>query len=152
MYKSKLNELCQKNGWRTPTYSCKKDGKDHDPLFKASVVVNGVTFASRSFFKSSKFAGNDAAEVALTHFTSDVSKTSEVSLSVSPEEKATAATPPGQSALSIEEPDRKKYMESYLLCNMVRVHTSIPVTVLPKGTVMLPIGEDKWTVVSLESS
>ncbi|XP_023769881.1 double-stranded RNA-binding protein 3 isoform X1 [Lactuca sativa] len=167
MYKCKLYELCQKNGWQKPAYSCKKDGKDHNPLFKASVVVNGVTFSSRSFLKSSKSAGNDAAEVAFTHFTTshsfcsgsgDVSKTGEAGLPVSPEENttsvtaATTATPLDQSHSSIEEGDENKSMESYLLCNEVRVYTSIPVTVLPKGNVVLPIGEDKWTVVKLESA
>lgn len=154
MYKSKLHELCQKKGWRNPIYSSKKDGHDHTPLFKASVLVNGLTFASRSFFKSTKIAGNDAAEVALAHFTASsggVSKTGEADGPVLPEEMVTPATPPGQSAVSIEEADSKRSMESYLLCNKVRVYTSIPVTALPKGTVMLPIGEDKWTMVSLES-
>ncbi|CAI9263451.1 unnamed protein product [Lactuca saligna] len=160
MYKCKLYELCQKNGWQKPAYSCKKDGKDHNPLFEASVVVNGVTFSSRSFLKSSKSAGNDAAEVAFTHFTAsrDVSKTGEAGLPVSPEKNttsvtaATTATPLDQSHSSIEEGDENKSMESYLLCNEVRVYTSIPVTVLPKGNVLLPIGEDKWTVVKLESA
>ncbi|KAI3692811.1 hypothetical protein L6452_32634 [Arctium lappa] len=41
--------------------------------------------------------------------------------------------------------------DSYLLCNKVRVHTSIPTMVLPHGSVVLPISDNKWTIVSLES-
>ncbi|KAI3692809.1 hypothetical protein L6452_32632 [Arctium lappa] len=69
MYKSKLNELCQKNRWGSPMYSFIKDGEEHSPLFRGSVVVNGFTFVSQSIFKSSKSAYNDAAQHALNHFT-----------------------------------------------------------------------------------
>ncbi|CAI9277569.1 unnamed protein product [Lactuca saligna] len=156
MYKSKLNEFCQKNGWRNPKYSCIKDGQEHTPLFKASVLVNGETFTSLSVFKSSKSAHNDVASLALSHFTTssrELSKNIELCLPVLPEEKAMAtASLPSETTLSInKETNSKKFKESYLICNKVRVHTSIPTTVLPNGTVMLPIGEDKWTVVSLES-
>lgn len=82
----------------------------------------------------------------------ELSKNSELCLPVLPEEKAMAtASLPSETTLSIKETNSKKFKESYLICNKVRVHTSIPTTVLPNGTVMLPIGEDKWTVVSLES-
>nr|KAJ0216748.1 hypothetical protein LSAT_V11C300147450 [Lactuca sativa] len=132
MYKSKLNEFCQKNGWRNPKYSCIKDGQEHTPLFKASVLVNVV-----NLFRS---------------VSGELSKNSELCLPVLPEEKAMAtASLPSETTLSIKETNSKKFKESYLICNKVRVHTSIPTTVLPNGTVMLPIGEDKWTVVSLES-
>lgn len=40
--------------------------------------------------------------------------------------------------------------KSYLLSNRFRIYTSIPDEVLPEGTIVLPIAEDKWTVVSLE--
>ena len=53
------------------------------------------------------------------------------------------------TTVSISEPNLEKSMKSYLLCNKVRVYTSIPDKMLPMGTVMLPIGEDKWTVASL---
>lgn len=40
--------------------------------------------------------------------------------------------------------------ESYLLSNRIRVYKSIPDGVLPTGTTVLPIAEDKWSVVRLE--
>ncbi|KAL0390715.1 UNVERIFIED_CONTAM: Double-stranded RNA-binding protein 4 [Sesamum calycinum] len=71
MYKSKLQELCHKQKWALPKYTCVRDGKDHCPLFKASVVVSGTTFHTPAACKSSKQAHNDAAQVAFLHFTSD---------------------------------------------------------------------------------
>ncbi|KAK4408371.1 Double-stranded RNA-binding protein 5 [Sesamum angolense] len=70
MYKSKLQELCHKQKWALPKYTCVRDGKDHCPLFKASVVVSGTTFHTPAACKSSKQAHNDAAQVAFLHFTS----------------------------------------------------------------------------------
>ncbi|MCE3216165.1 hypothetical protein HAX54_005185, partial [Datura stramonium] len=40
--------------------------------------------------------------------------------------------------------------KSYLLSDRFRVYKSIPDEVLPAGTIVLPIAEDKWAVVSLE--
>ena len=54
------------------------------------------------------------------------------------------------SVPTTDEPDLNKSAESYLLCNKVRVYTSMPDVVLPKGSVVLPIAEGKWTIVSLE--
>ncbi|KAL3620263.1 hypothetical protein CASFOL_035175 [Castilleja foliolosa] len=41
-------------------------------------------------------------------------------------------------------------VKSYLLCNRVEVFTSIPNMPLPEGTVLLPIKENMWTIVTLE--
>lgn len=41
-------------------------------------------------------------------------------------------------------------MRSYLLGDRVKVYTYIPDISLPAGTVVLPIGQDKWVKVSLE--
>ncbi|XP_060201032.1 double-stranded RNA-binding protein 1-like [Lycium barbarum] len=70
MYKSKLQEVCQNKKWALPKYCCMKDGEDHDPKFKASVVVNGINFDSPTLCKSSKEAHNEAAKFAFLHFTS----------------------------------------------------------------------------------
>ncbi|KAK3036168.1 hypothetical protein RJ639_029905 [Escallonia herrerae] len=61
-------------------------------------------------------------------------------------------TPPDLSVLSIADSRVETTMgiKSYLLCNRVRVYTSIPDMNLPKGSVVLPISDDKWVVVSLE--
>ncbi|XP_030507585.2 uncharacterized protein LOC115722504 isoform X1 [Cannabis sativa] len=68
MYKSKLQELCQKNHWTLPTYTSTKQGLDHNPSFSATVVVNGQSFHTSASSKSSKEAQNDAARVAFNHF------------------------------------------------------------------------------------
>ncbi|CAA2976090.1 Hypothetical predicted protein [Olea europaea subsp. europaea] len=71
MYKSKLQELCQKCNWALPKYTCLKDGPDHIPQFKASVVVGGINFDTITICKSSKKAYNEAAKLAFLHFTSE---------------------------------------------------------------------------------
>ncbi|CAL2247284.1 unnamed protein product [Prunus armeniaca] len=68
MYKSKLQELSQQRKWRLPEYKTKKLGLDHNPRFSASVTINGVAFDTVQFFRSSKEAQNDAARIAVVHF------------------------------------------------------------------------------------
>ncbi|KAK4856665.1 hypothetical protein QYF36_019857 [Acer negundo] len=70
MYKTKLQELCHQNRWGLPRYSSMKDGPDHTPLFKASVLLNALSFHSSVSCKSSKDAQNQAAMRAFLHFTS----------------------------------------------------------------------------------
>ncbi|XP_039021738.1 double-stranded RNA-binding protein 1-like isoform X2 [Hibiscus syriacus] len=69
MYKSKLQELCQKKAWRLPEYNVTKKGQDHNPSFEATVDVNGMSFQSQNPAKSSKEAQNNAAHLAFLHFT-----------------------------------------------------------------------------------
>lgn len=59
---------------------------------------------------------------------------------------------PKSSTLEITDSKREKNMEvkSYLLCNKVRVYTSIPEITFPTGIVLLPIDDCKWVAVSLE--
>ncbi|KAG9157008.1 hypothetical protein Leryth_009061 [Lithospermum erythrorhizon] len=71
MFKSKLNETCHKKKWALPKYSCMRDGPDHNPQFKASVVVDGVNFDTETIWKSSKETYNEAAKFAFLHFTSE---------------------------------------------------------------------------------
>ncbi|XP_021282033.1 double-stranded RNA-binding protein 4-like isoform X2 [Herrania umbratica] len=70
MYKSKLQELCQKKAWELPEYDTTKQGQDHNPRFEAAVVVNGMSFQSQNLVRSAKEAQNDAARVAFLYFTS----------------------------------------------------------------------------------
>ncbi|GJS29067.1 double-stranded RNA-binding protein 1-like protein [Tanacetum coccineum] len=182
MSKSNLNELCQKAGWGTPYYSCVKQGQDHSPLFKASVVVNGSTFHTSALFQSSKAAKDDVAAIAFSHYSTfspnsnllmsnfhsfvdevpiaEMKNLKKLKLTAmgscsnkdkgALKETAMEITPPDVAVPTTNGPDLKKSMESYLLCNKVRVYTSIPDAVLPKGSVVLPIAEGKWTIVSLE--
>ncbi|GMJ03758.1 hypothetical protein HRI_004044900 [Hibiscus trionum] len=68
MYKTKLQELCQKKAWRLPEYNVTKQGQDHNPRFEATVNVNGLSFQSQNPAKSSKEAQNNAAHLAFLHF------------------------------------------------------------------------------------
>ncbi|XP_057432681.1 double-stranded RNA-binding protein 1-like [Lotus japonicus] len=68
MYKTKLQQVCHQRRWSLPKYSAKRDGPDHIPRFKASVIVNGTTFTSPGAFRSSKEAHNQAAMVAFLSF------------------------------------------------------------------------------------
>ncbi|XP_031478410.1 double-stranded RNA-binding protein 1-like isoform X2 [Nymphaea colorata] len=64
MFKSRLQEYCHRNSWGLPKYTITKGGPDHNPKFKATVVVNGVAYEVQGFHKSSKDAQNEAARVA----------------------------------------------------------------------------------------
>lgn len=75
---------------------------------------------------------------------------SDICLPTLPEVTAMEITPPDLAVPTTDEPDLNKSAESYLLCNKVRVYTSMPDVALPKGSVVLPIAEGKWTIVSLE--
>ncbi|KAL3825647.1 hypothetical protein ACJIZ3_021676 [Penstemon smallii] len=68
MYKSKLQELCQRRGWNLPEYSTVKDGPGHLPRFTASINVNGEVFETPEFCRSSKEAQNTAARIAYENF------------------------------------------------------------------------------------
>lgn len=46
MYKSRLQELCQKRRWAPPLYEPTREGPAHAPLFRTTVVVNGERFSS----------------------------------------------------------------------------------------------------------
>uniref|UniRef100_A0A804QI01 DRBM domain-containing protein n=1 Tax=Zea mays TaxID=4577 RepID=A0A804QI01_MAIZE len=47
MYKSRLQELCQKRRWASSLYEPTREGPAHAPLFHATVIVNGERFSSR---------------------------------------------------------------------------------------------------------
>ncbi|CAI0452385.1 unnamed protein product [Linum tenue] len=70
MFKTQLQELCQKKRWALPWYSAMRDGPDHSPRFKASVSIDGLTFHSPPSCNSFKQAQNEAAQIAFRHFTS----------------------------------------------------------------------------------
>jgi len=71
----RLQELCHQRKWSLPKYSAVNvDGPPHNPSFKGSVFVNGLTFTSDAFH-SSKEANNQAALKALLNFSSPSSST-----------------------------------------------------------------------------
>ncbi|KAL8530159.1 hypothetical protein ACS0TY_007287 [Phlomoides rotata] len=68
MYKSRLQELCQKKNWELPVYTTGKNGPCHVPRFTATVTVRGQVFETPEEFKSVKEAQNTAARIAFDHF------------------------------------------------------------------------------------
>ncbi|XP_073137850.1 double-stranded RNA-binding protein 1-like [Henckelia pumila] len=69
MYKSKLQELCQRKSWNLPEYTIVKDSLDHLPRFKVIVVVNDLNFETPPECKSAKKAQNSVAKMTYDHFT-----------------------------------------------------------------------------------
>lgn len=91
MYKTKLQEICHERLWSLPSYTTSRDGPDHNPKFRASVVVNGVTFDSPDFNKSAKEAQNEAAKTAVNHL---ITTSSPVNQSRVPLQSAVQSLPP----------------------------------------------------------
>ncbi|GER48470.1 double-stranded RNA-binding protein 3, partial [Striga asiatica] len=51
MYKSKLQELCQRSGWELPTYKTVGDGPGHMPCFRAAVAGRSREFSRSQVIK-----------------------------------------------------------------------------------------------------
>ncbi|XP_058755741.1 double-stranded RNA-binding protein 1-like [Vicia villosa] len=76
MYKTQLQELCQQRRWSLPKYSAMNEGLQHMPSFKASVLVNDLTFTSSHTFHTSKEAQNQAAMTAFINLSTPSSGSS----------------------------------------------------------------------------
>lgn len=63
LYKSLLQELAQKGGFRFPTYETDKSGPPHMPTFVSKVEIGGEIFEGQKA-KSKKLAEMNAAKVA----------------------------------------------------------------------------------------
>ncbi|XP_019157490.1 PREDICTED: uncharacterized protein LOC109154071 isoform X2 [Ipomoea nil] len=72
MYKSKLQELCQRYSVVLPEYTSVKVGPDHDARFNVTVTVNGISFQSPpNQCRSAKDAQNLASRFAFDYFTAN---------------------------------------------------------------------------------
>ncbi|CAA0810695.1 Double-stranded RNA-binding protein 1 [Striga hermonthica] len=65
IFKSRLQEFCQKAGFTTPVYDTIKEGPSHEPFFRSTVIVNNARYDSLPGFFNRKAAEQSAAEVAL---------------------------------------------------------------------------------------
>ncbi|CAK9220754.1 unnamed protein product [Sphagnum jensenii] len=65
MYKNQLQELAQRSCFNLPAYACIREGPDHAPRFKATVIFNGELFESPNYCSTLRQAEHAAAEVAL---------------------------------------------------------------------------------------
>uniref|UniRef100_A0A0R0JSL9 DRBM domain-containing protein n=1 Tax=Glycine max TaxID=3847 RepID=A0A0R0JSL9_SOYBN len=121
MYKTRLQELCQRRSWTLPTYDNSREGPDHNPRFTSTVNVNGVSFHTPSPTRSAKQAQNDAAMLAFLHFSPPSPSTScptfpQHSLSIS----ALSSFPqPSLFASSSGSPDPSSVVDDILLTNGV---------------------------------
>ncbi|KAK7267033.1 hypothetical protein RIF29_19697 [Crotalaria pallida] len=68
MYKTKVQELCQRRSWTLPDYQTFRDGPAHNPRYTSTVTVNGLQFQTPQPTRSSKEAQNNAAKLAFNHF------------------------------------------------------------------------------------
>ena len=46
MFRSRLQELCQQRRWAPPVFEHTREGPDHSPLFRATVLVHDEKFSS----------------------------------------------------------------------------------------------------------
>ncbi|KAL8496359.1 hypothetical protein ACS0TY_020173 [Phlomoides rotata] len=65
VFKSRLQEYCQKAGITSPVYETIKEGPSHEPSFRSTVILNNVRYDSLPGFFNRKAAEQSAAEVAL---------------------------------------------------------------------------------------
>lgn len=79
VFKSRLQEYCQKAGLTTPFYVTIKEGPSHVPSFKSNVTVNNVRYDSLPGFFNRKAAEQSAAEVALI----ELAKTNNINFGIS---------------------------------------------------------------------
>lgn len=65
MHKNRLQEHAQRSGIPLPVYQSHNEGFQHAPKFRASVLVDGVTYSSPNTFSHRKAAEQDVAKIAL---------------------------------------------------------------------------------------
>lgn len=65
MYKSQLHEYVQKESMPTPVYVTTQEGTIHDPKFKSTVTIKGVSYVSPPGSRNRRAAEHAAAQVAL---------------------------------------------------------------------------------------
>nr|XP_027124795.1 double-stranded RNA-binding protein 4-like [Coffea arabica] len=167
MYKNLLQEFAQENGFFLPKYKTMKSGEDHKSTFFSTVEVEGEIFHGNQE-KSKKLAEFSAAKIAHTALMLGKSCLMDDNTSISSKDDILEVAPsldsltigdqqrnanPGTQADESKDSLSKKTTEdinTYLLCNRVRVYTCIPEMIFSKGNVALPIAEGKWAVVNLE--
>ncbi|GMJ00706.1 hypothetical protein HRI_003739800 [Hibiscus trionum] len=65
MYKNWLQQFAQQSSMQLPVYQIFNEGDVHAPKFKATVLIDGVTYTSESTFSNIKAAEQDVAKHAL---------------------------------------------------------------------------------------
>ncbi|KAJ1376386.1 Double-stranded RNA-binding domain [Sesbania bispinosa] len=65
MYKNRLQEFAQKSNIALPMYQTIKEGDQHTPMFRSTVLVDGVSYTTQVTFPQKKAAEQEAARLAL---------------------------------------------------------------------------------------
>ncbi|VFQ64222.1 unnamed protein product [Cuscuta campestris] len=94
MFKTKLQELCQRLALPLPEYTATMEGPPHEAKFNATVTVNGLPFhATPSKCRTSKEAQNLAASFAYEYFSANPPEVALTPPRSSPSDPAPARLP-----------------------------------------------------------
>jgi len=65
MYKNRLHEFATRSGIAIPVYQTVSEGEPHNPKFRSTVWVAGISYTSQSTFPQKKAAEQEASRLAL---------------------------------------------------------------------------------------
>ncbi|KAG2592027.1 double-stranded RNA-binding protein 1-like [Panicum virgatum] len=127
MFRSRLQEMCQQRRWAPPVYEHTREGPDHSPLFRATVLVHDEKFSSPDEgARSTKEAYNLAAMAAFEHLAGlPAAAAALVPVPAAPAPPQPATQLPYKSQLQIYAQKRGKNLPLYRTINLGSLHASL---------------------------